>query len=142
MMTTFLLDSTTLTIISVVLGVLLLFAVILIFVVKSLSINKGKNLKEEEYHALGKDAEKIIDDAKKQGEKIKKDMVYEAKQEISSLRKTYEQEVKERKAELLESEKKLGQREDRLDSRSLSLDKREDALALKETKIENQKDMV
>ncbi len=140
MMSTFLIDSADLNVIlGGALGLFLIIAVILIFVVRSLSINKGKSIKEAEYHALGKDAEKIIDDAKKQGEKIKKDMIYEAKQEINSLKQTHEREVKERKAELLESEKKLGQREDRLDSRSLSLDKREDALVLKENKIENQK---
>ena len=140
MITTFLLDSIGIeTIVTVALGIFLIIAVILCFVIRSLSINKGKILKEQEFHALGKDAEQIIEDAKKQGEKIKKDMVYEAKQEINSLKQTHEREVKERKAELLESEKKLEQREDRLDSRSLSLDKREDALSIKENKIENQK---
>ena len=138
MITTFLIDSTTI-VLGVACGVLLILAVVSSLVFRTFGINKGKTLKEEEYHALGKDAEKIIDDAKKQGEKIKKDMIYEAKQEINSLKQTHEREVKERKAELLESEKKLGQREDRLDSRSLSLDKREDALVLKENKIENQK---
>ncbi len=136
---TFLIDSQSLTIVTVVLGVLFLFAVVMCFVVRSTSITKGKSLKEEEFHALGKDAELIIENAKQQGEKIKKDMVSEAKQEINTLKQHNEREMKERKNEILEAEKKVEQREDRLDSRSLSLDKREDALVIKENKIENQK---
>ena len=139
MLTTFLLSSELATMIIAVLGVLLVTAVVICFVVRKLSINKGKALKEEEYHQIGKDAEKIIDEAKKQGENIKKDMVKEAKQEINVLKQEHEREVKERKGELAEAEKKMEQREERLDSRSLSLDKREDALSIKENKIEDQK---
>ena len=139
MLTTFLLSSELATMIIAVLGVLLVTAVVICFVVRKLSINQGKALKEEEYHQIGKDAEKIIDEAKKQGENIKKDMIKEAKQEINVLKQEHEREVKERKGELAEAEKKMEQREERLDSRSLSLDKREDALSIKENKIEDQK---
>ena len=139
MITTILLNSELATILSVVFGVLLVIAVVICFVVRKLSINHGKALKELEFHQIGKDADQIIEDAKKQGEKIKKDMISEAKQEINSLKQVHEREVKERKSELADAEKKIEQREERLDTRSLNLDKREDVLALKENKIEDQK---
>ena len=139
MITTILLNSELTTILSVVFGVLLVIAVVICFVVRKLSINHGKALKELEFHQIGKDADQIIEDAKKQGEKIKKDMISEAKQEINSLKQVHEREVKERKSELADAEKKIEQREERLDTRSLNLDKREDVLALKENKIEDQK---
>ena len=71
MLTTFLIDSTTI-ILGVACGVLLILAVVSSLVFRTFGINKGKTLKEEEYHALGKDAEKIIDDAKNKVKKSRK----------------------------------------------------------------------
>lgn len=105
-------------------------------------VTEGNKQTEDKYHQLGKEAEKIIDDAYKEGEKNKRNLINEAKAEIASLKVAHEKEVKERKAELQEQTKKLERRETTLDSRSLNLDKREDSLIVKENKLEERKNEV
>ncbi len=97
---------------------------------------QGKEIVEQKFEQLGKDANKIIDDAKAEGEKRKKELISEGKEEVASLKKEYEQEVREKKAELQEEAKKLERRETSLDNRSVNLDKRESNLEQKENKLE------
>ena len=102
------------------------------------------------YKKTGKDATKIIDDAKKAAEDNRKREVLETKQELYKLKQESEKEirqlkaeadkeVRDRKATANELEKKLSQREERLDNRSNNLDKREESLNHKEQKIDNRK---
>ena len=100
---------------------------------------EGEKETEEKFRALGKQADKIIDDAKKEGEHTKKSMIQEAKLEIADLKQAHEKEVNEKKSELQDQAKKLDRREEKLDDRSVSLDKREDSLILKENKLEERK---
>ena len=97
---------------------------------------QGKTIVEQKFEQLGKDATKIIDDAKAEGDKIKKELISEGKAEVASLKKEHEQEVREKKAELQEEAKKLERRENSLDNRSVNLDKRESNLEQKENKLE------
>lgn len=105
-------------------------------------VTEGSKQTEEKYHKLGKEAEKIIDDAYKEAERNKKDLISEAKAEIASLKANHEKEVKEKKAELQDQDKKLERREAALDSRSINLDKREDSLIAKENKLETRRNEV
>ena len=100
-----------------------------------LMFGKGKQVVEQKFEQLGKDATKIIDDAKAEGEKRKKELVAEGKAEVSALKKEHEQEVREKKAELQEEAKKLERRETSLDNRTLNLDKRESNLEQKENNL-------
>ena len=121
---------------SIILLILLIIAVALGVGVYFLAINKGRNEVEKKYTDLGKTAESIIDNAKKEADKQAREILGDAKQEAASIKAENEKDISRRKAEVQELEKKIEQREDRLDSRSLSLDKREDALIHKENKIE------
>lgn len=85
------------------------------------------------------EVEKIISDGKEQAEKQKRDALVEAKDEIFSLKKDAEVEIKNRKNEVLEQQNKLTQREEILDRRSLNLDKREETLDVKEAKLDDKK---
>lgn len=105
-------------------------------------VTEGTKQTEDKYHKLGKEAEKIIDDAYKEAERNKKDLISEAKEEIASLKANHEKEVKEKKAELQDQDKKLERREAALDSRSINLDKREDSLIAKENKLETRRNEV
>ena len=116
--------------------ILLVIAVAAAVGVYFFAMSKGKAIIEKKYTDLGKTAESIIENAKKEGEKRQKEMVAEAKKEVAGLKEAYEKEVSAKKNSLQDLEKKLEQREDRLDTRSVSLDKREDALVIKENKIE------
>lgn len=108
----------------------------------SKGVTEGNRQTEDKYYQLGREAEKIIDDAYKEGERNKKSLISEAKAEIASLKAAHEKEVKERKAELQEQDKKLERREATLDSRSINLDKREDSLIVKENKLETRRNEV
>ena len=68
---------------------------------------------------------KTEEECKNLVENAKKEMVLEAKQEIFSLRKEAEKDIKNRKAEAIEMENKLNQRENQINSRVSNLDRRE-----------------
>ena len=99
------------------------------------------------YKKSGKDANRLIEDAKKVAEDNRKKVVLETKQEIYNLKQECEKEIKhakseaekdikERKKSANDLEQKLLQREERLDNRSNNLDKREESLNAKEQKAE------
>ena len=97
----------------------------------------GKFLVDNNLKKANKTAEVIIDTAKENAEKIKKEKINEAKREIGQLKHEADVEIRERKRSVQEQENKINQRETRLDNRSDSLDKREDLLAVKEKKLED-----
>ena len=82
-----------------------------------------------------KSADSIIDKAKKEAEKNKRDSILETKEEIHRLKMDAEKEIKERKLELKETENRLSQREDNIDKRDLLFQKREESLDEREAKI-------
>ena len=90
----------------------------------------------------GDKANKIVENARIEGEKIKKDYIAEAKNEANELRIKAEEEIKEKKAEIKESENRLINREENMDRRDQNLQKREDLLDEKEKNLLNkQKDI-
>ena len=99
----------------------------------------GKYLVDNKLKKANKTAEVIIDTAKENAEKIKKEKINEAKREIGQLKHEADSEIRERKRSVQEQENKINQRETRLDNRSDSLDKREDLLAVKEKKLEDRR---
>ena len=101
-----------------------------------IAFSKGKQLVENKFEQLGIDAKKIIEDAEKEGQAQKRDLIKEAKSEIAELKAKAEKDVESKKAELQEESKKLDRRETNLENRSDNLDKREGALITKENKLE------
>ena len=108
-----------------------------------IAYNRGKQVVENKFERLGKEANKIIEDAEKEGQAQKKDLIIEAKKEIAEakkafevLKKNFEAEVNEKKAELQEETRKLDRREANLENRSTNLDKRESGVIDKENKLE------
>ena len=87
-------------------------------------------------------ADKIIENARNEADKIKKDYIAEAKSEINELRLKTDEEIKERKQEIKESESRLLAREENMDRRDENLQKREVLLAEKEqTLLDKQNDI-
>ena len=76
-----------------------------------------------------KDADKLIENAKKEAEKAKRDGILELKEESYKLKAQTEAEIKEKKQELSE----LSQR---IESRERSLDKRDEILAEREKNLD------
>jgi ribonuclease Y len=84
-------------------------------------------------------ADLLIEDARKEAEKNKKQTLLEAKQDIHNLKLEADKQIKERKREVEVVENKLLQREQSLDRRSSNLDKRESNIDAKEENIERKK---
>lgn len=102
----------------------LLVGAILVFVIY-LIINK-KRIKE---------VNKLIEDAKKEADKQKRDSLIELKEESYKLKQATDAEIKEKKAELKQSEDRLLTRENNLDKREEMLQKRDSALDDKEKNL-------
>ena len=86
--------------------------------------------------------ENILDKAKKEAEKIKKDYISEAKEEAYRLKADMDKDIQDRKSELKENEERLIQRENNMDKREELIHKRELALDEKETNLlDRQKDI-
>ncbi|QVK19992.1 ribonuclease Y [Mycoplasmatota bacterium] len=110
----------------------LLFGSIIGIVTKSIidarSINNAK-----------KTSQKILDTAKREADKNRRESIIELKQEIHTLKVDADRDIKARFKVLTESENRLSKREERLDARVTNLDKRESMLNNKEHQIESKK---
>ena len=85
--------------------------------------------------ASQKEREKMLENAKRDAEKLKRDSILEAKEENHRLRMDADKEIRERKQELKDMETRLNQREENIDKRDLLFQKREEALDEREAKI-------
>ena len=81
--------------------------------------------------------ENMLEKAKKEAEKIKRDQILEAKEEAHKIKVETEQEIKEKKKEIKESEERLLTRESNMDRRDATLQNREEMLEEKENNIIN-----
>ncbi len=87
-------------------------------------------------------AEKMLEDAKKEAEKAKRDTILECKEETHRLRIEAEKEIKEKKIELKETDERILTRETNMDRRDLTLQNREEMLEENENNLMNkQKDV-
>ncbi len=102
----------------------LLVGALLVFVI-NLIINKKRI----------NDVNKLIEDAKKEADKQKRDSLLELKEESFKLKQQTDAEIKEKKAELKQSEDRLLVRENNLDKREEMLQKRDASLDDKEKSL-------
>ena len=98
---------------------------------------------------VSKKAENMINNAKKEIEKLKRDAAIEQKEEAHKLKMDLDKEIREKKEELKESENRLLQREASIDKRDemfqkreATLDEREDKLSEKQEEIQKEKSKV
>ena len=87
------------------------------------------------------EAERIIEDGKKEADRTKRDG-FEAKQEILTLRKEFDEDIKDRRQIVMNLEEKATQRENALNQRSQYLDKREIGLDAKEERHNERKEQL
>mgnify|MGYP001237540066 FL=1 len=80
-------------------------------------------------------ADQIVDEAKREADRLKKEALLEAKDENHKLRTDMERELRERRNELQRQENRLLQKEENLDRKDESLDKRESMLEKKEDSL-------
>lgn len=83
-------------------------------------------------------AEKIINDAHAQADKIRKEQIEQTNKEINLLKSTFEQENKERREEAKRSEERIFAREELLSKRETSLDNKLEELEQAKERVKNQ----
>lgn len=91
-----------------------------------------KKVGEKLIGSAEKQAETIVEDAKKAAEQKKKSMLVEAKEEVIKTKAEAEREIKERRNEVSRMEKKVTQREEHLEKKIEAIEKKEDQLRAKE----------
>jgi ribonuclease Y len=84
-------------------------------------------------------AKKIVEDGQKEAEKVKKEAILEARQDIFNQKREFERDMKERKQIVIDLETKITQRDEMLNRRAANLDKREEFLGQKEIKLDEKK---
>ena len=84
-------------------------------------------------------AREIIDEAVKTAETKKREAMLEAKEESIRVKNDLDKEVKERRAEIGRSERRIVQKEENLDKKLEAIEKREAGFAAKEEEINKQK---
>ena len=117
-------DNILISILLVILG--LIFGVISVFIINHIRKNN-----------TSKSISDMLDKAKEDAEKIKKDYLLEGKEEIRILKDECEKEIREKKNEIKASEDRLITRENNMDRRDQSLQSRENVLEEKENNITN-----
>ena len=112
----------TMSILTLVIGFFVGFLIVAIIYVTKNNQNESK-------------ANKLIEDAKKEADKHKRDSLMELKEESYRLKQETEKEIKEKKAEMKDTEARLLQRESSLDKREEMLQKRDNTLDEKENNL-------
>ena len=115
-------EFTKMSILTLIIG--LIVGAIIVFVIFTI-INKKRVNK----------ANKLIEDAKKEADKQKRDSLLELKEESFRLKQQTDAEIKEKKAELKQNEDRLISRENNLDKREEMLQKRDASLDEKEQSL-------
>jgi len=82
-------------------------------------------------------AKKIAEDAERDAETTKKELLLEAKEEVHKLRSELEKESRERRNELQRTERRLIQKEEVLDKKSESLEHKDEKLIKKLKELDN-----
>ena len=78
----------------------------------------------------------------KEAEKVKREHILEAKQEIQQLRQEFDSDIRERRSVIVSLEQKLTERELALNNRFEYLNRREETLNHKDDKLEQRKEQV
>lgn len=114
---------------AIVTSILIFFLGLIIGVLVTIGINTLR-IKKNAKIALD-----IIEKAKKEADKSRRDSILEAKEEIHKLKIETDKEIKEKKQEIKETEDRLLQRENNIDRRDLTLQNREDAVTERENNL-------
>jgi ribonuclease Y len=100
------------------------------------TIGEGKINNAEEL------AKRTIDEATKQGEASKKELLLEAKEEIHRLRNEAERENRERRSELQKLERRVMNKEESIDKKTDSIERKEEQLAKKLKEVEDKETQI
>jgi len=94
-----------------------------------------KNVGEKAIGSAEQKAKNLILDAENRAETIRKEYILEAKEEAHKLRSDADREIRERRAEISKSERRLVQKEESIDRKLENIEKKEESITNKEESI-------
>lgn len=94
-----------------------------------------KKTAEAKFESAENQASKIIEDSKKDAERIKREAIIQAKDEMLKQKDEIEKEAKERKRELQDIENRINQRQDLVDKRATLIEEKENNIVRKNTEL-------
>jgi len=124
----------------------ILITVIVIVVVGLVAFYLGvmyrKNVAEAQFGSAEQKARKIVDDAIKEGEAIKREARLDLKDETFKIKNDLDKEVKERRNEISQLERRIAKKEETIDRKTESLEKKEAQLANKDSRLDKLREEV
>ena len=99
-----------------------------------------RKVAERQIGSAEAEATRLINEAIRNGESRKKEMLLEAKDEIHKSRIEHDKEVKERRAELSKQERRLQQKEETLDKKTEAFEHKEEELARRMAEVAHAKE--
>ena len=124
----------------------LIIAVVVFALLNIVSFRLGiayrQRIAEAEIGSAEGKAKSIIEEATKDGEAKKRELMLEAKEENQKLRTEAEKEIKERRAEVSRQERRINQKEENLDKKTEALEKKEAQLSQKLKEIEHKNEEI
>ncbi len=117
----------------VIFAVIVVLAIVITWFV---AIAYRKNIAEAKLGKAEDKAREIIDEALKSAEAKKRETLLEAKEEALRMKNDIDKEVKDRRAEITRTEKRILSKEENLERKTEALEKKEAALSKKEAELE------
>ena len=122
--------------------VVLILLVVAFLIGRKSGITYENRLNESKIGNADEKAREIIDEALKTAENKKREALLEAKEENLKVKNDLDNEIKERRAEIQEYEKRVLSKEETLDKKTDALEKREKAQQQRENSFEKEKERV
>ncbi|MBR0119648.1 MAG: ribonuclease Y [Eubacterium sp.] len=122
--------------------VVLILLVVAFLIGRKSGITYENRLNESKIGNADEKAREIIDEALKTAENKKREALLEAKEENLKVKNDLDNEIKERRAEIQEYEKRVLSKEETLDKKTDALEKREKAQQQREKSFEKEKERV
>lgn len=101
-----------------------------------------RNVAEAKVGRAEESVRRLVSDAQKKAEAVKKETVLEAKEEIHVLRSEFEKETKDRRNELTRIERRVVQREETLDRKIANVENKEEQISSRLKEINKKKDAI
>jgi ribonuclease Y len=99
-----------------------------------------RNVAEAKVGRAEESVKKLVTEAQKKAEAVKKETILEAKEEIHTLRTEFDRETKERRSEIQRIERRLAQREEALDKKMASVETKDEQINKKLKEVSKRKE--
>ena len=119
-----------------------IIAVVMVLIGLGVGYFTRKNIAEGKLNQAEVQAQRIVEDGRRQAEAQKKESLVEAKEEIHKLRQDAERDNKERRNELQRMERRILQKEEALDKKLDTIERKEESLHRKEADIDTNRQKV